>query len=342
MKWWNASSIFAGVSSTTMPRRSAMANGHRTDSMTTPIQAKPITPEIPFDVPKRNEKTVGLRPDIATIAGLALALAGIIGGLLLEKGSIQDVAQGTAAMIVLGGTFGAVLVTTPMSHVLRAVRGLGAVFFETASDTAATIDGLIRYATQARKQGIVSLETEATTIEDPFLRKALNLAVDGTDLQELRKMMEIDIVLAEHTAEAEAKVWEAAGGYAPTIGIIGAVMGLIQVMKHLEDIKEVGHGIAVAFVATVYGVGFSNLFLLPAAGKLRARMRENVRMHDMILEGVTGIVEGRNPTLIRLKLESYSPDPAAKKGKASKSASASASGSRARRDTAPEASSARA
>ena len=269
-------------------------------------------------------------------------MAGIIGGLILEKGSIQDVAQGTAAMIVLGGTFGAVLVTTPMSHVLRAVRGLGAVFFETASDTAATIDGLIRYATQARKQGIVSLETEATTIEDPFLRKALGLAVDGTDLQELRKMMEIDIALAEHTAEAEAKVWEAAGGYAPTIGIIGAVMGLIQVMKHLEDIKEVGHGIAVAFVATVYGVGSANIFFLPAATKLRARMHQATLRKDMILEGVIGIVEGLNPTLIRMKLDAYDPDTAGKKAKASKSASASASGSRARRDTPVEASSARA
>ena len=262
----------------------------------------------------------GLRPDVATIAGLALALAGIIGGLLLEKGSIQDVAQGTAAMIVFGGTFGAVLVTTPMSHVLRAVRGLGTVFFERASDTAAVIDGLIRYATQARRQGIVSLETEAAEIEDPFLRKALSLAVDGTDLQELRKMMEIDIALAEHAAETEAKVWDAAGGYAPTIGIIGAVMGLIQVMKHLEDIKEVGHGIAVAFVATVYGVGSANILFLPAATKLRTRMHDATVRKDMILEGVAGIVEGLNPTLIRLKLDAYNPFPKAVKARVSKAA----------------------
>jgi chemotaxis protein MotA len=288
--------------------------------MATPIQAKPITPEIPFDVPKRNEKTVGLRPDIATIAGLALALAGIIGGLLLEKGSIQDVAQGTAAMIVLGGTFGAVLVTTPMSHMLRALRGLGTVFFERANDVPAVIESLIRYATQARRQGIVSLEAEASEIEDPFLRKALSLAVDGTDLQELRKMMEIDVALAEHAAETEAKVWDAAGGYAPTIGIIGAVMGLIQVMKHLEDIKEVGHGIAVAFVATVYGVGSANLLFLPAANKLRARMHDaNVRK-DMILEGVAGIVEGLNPTLMRLKLDAYNPHPKPHRARAVRSA----------------------
>jgi chemotaxis protein MotA len=139
------------------------------------------------------------------------------------------------------------------------------------------------------------------------LRKALSLAVDGTDLQELRKMMEIDIIQSELAREAEARVWESAGGYAPTIGIIGAVMGLIQVMKHLEDMKEVGHGIAVAFVATVYGVGSANIFFLPAANKLRAKLREAVALQEMVLEGVAAIVEGLNPTLIRLKLESFDP-----------------------------------
>jgi chemotaxis protein MotA len=255
----------------------------------------------------------GVHPDLASLGGLALALAGIIGGLLLEKGSISDVAQGTAAMIVLGGTFGAVLVTTPMAIVVRAFKGLGAVFFERSDRVPETIEALIQYAGKARKHGIVSLESEAATIADPFLRKALNLAVDGTDLQELRKMMEIDIALSEHAAESEARVWEAAGGYAPTIGIIGAVMGLIQVMKHLEDIKEVGHGIAVAFVATVYGVGLANIFFLPAANKLKARMRTASLRKDMVLEGVIGIVEGLNPTLIRMKLEAYQEGPAAAK-----------------------------
>ena len=118
-------------------------------------------------------------------------------------------------------------------------------------------------------------------------------------------MMEIEIGMTEQTAEDEAKVWEVAGGYSPTVGIIGAVLGLIQVMKHLEDIKEVGHGIAVAFVATVYGVGAANLAFLPAANKLRARLRGTILQKEMILEGVVGIVEGLNPTLIRLKLESY-------------------------------------
>ena len=264
------------------------------------------------------------RPDVATLLGIALALSGIVGGLLLEKGKIQDIAQGTAAMIVLGGTFGAVLVTNPLPVVRGAFAALRSVFLERSSSVPAAIEGLIQYATKARKNGIVSLETEAAAIPDPFLRKALGLAVDGTDLQEIRKMMETDILLAEERSEAEAKVWEAAGGYAPTIGIIGAVLGLIQVMKHLEDIKEVGHGIAVAFVATVYGVGSANVLFLPMANKLRARARTATRLRDMTLEGVVGIVEGLNPTLIRLKLESYV-EPA-DQGKAVKGGKAAAKG----------------
>jgi chemotaxis protein MotA len=267
------------------------------------------TPEEP---PKTAPKPAGTRPDVSTLAGLALALAGIIGGLLLEKGSIQDIAQATAAMIVFGGTFGAVMVTNPLPVVLHAFKDLRHVFFEQATSAAGTIQTLIQFATKARKNGIVSLESEADQITDPFLRKALNLAVDGTDLNELRKMMEIDIEQSEQANEAEARVWEAAGGYAPTVGILGAVMGLIQVMKHLDDIKEVGHGIAVAFVATVYGVGSANLFFLPVGSKLRARGQKARVLKEMALEGVIGIVEGLNPTLIRMKLDSFNQEPAPK------------------------------
>jgi chemotaxis protein MotA len=245
------------------------------------------------------------RPDFSTLAGIAIALTGILGGLLLEKGSILDIAQATAAMIVLGGTFGAVLVSTPLPVVLRALRAAHGVFFESRVSAAGLIENLIRLALSARKNGIVSLDAEVASIPDPFLRKAMGLAVDGADLQELRRMMEIDLAVIEQNGEDEAKVWETAGGYSPTIGIIGAVMGLIQVMKHLEDVKLVGHGIAVAFVATLYGVGAANICFLPAAAKLRARMRHALLLKEMALEGVAGISQGLNPTLIRLKLESY-------------------------------------
>ena len=192
-------------------------------------------------------------------------------------------------------------------------KQLKTVFFEKTQAPEAIIEEIIGYATKARKNGIVSLEQDADAISDKFLRKALNLAVDGTDLQVLRKMMEIEIGLEEHQGEAEAKVFEAAGGYAPTIGIIGAVLGLIQVMKHLEDIKEVGRGIAVAFVATVYGVASSNLFFLPAANKIKTRLQNALQVKELMLEGVIGIVEGLNPKLIRSKLDAYVREPAGKK-----------------------------
>src|SRR5262249_23266558 len=148
------------------------------------------------------------------------------------------------------GTLGAVMVTCPLSWIIAGAKGLKDVFFESGINPAAAIEELIGYATKARKSSVVSLEEDLELAGDPFLKKALSLAVDGTDLQELRSMMELEIVQSEHHREGAAKVFEAAGGYAPTVGIIGAVLGLIQVMKHLENIEEVGHGIAVAFVAT--------------------------------------------------------------------------------------------
>lgn len=257
------------------------------------------------NTPKKKTNAPAARPDLATIGGLVLAVGGILGGLILEKGKIQDVSQITAAIIVLGGTFGAVMVTTPLPVLLRAVKKLGVVFFDRSPAAGALVEEIITYATKARKHGIVALENDAAAAPDPFLRKALNLAVDGTDIQELRKMMELEMSVEEQRGEAEAKVYEAAGGYAPTIGIIGAVLGLIQVMKHLENIAEVGKGIAVAFVATVYGVGLANVFLLPAGNKLRSRLHKAMQTRELILEGVIGIVEGLNPKLIRTKLEAY-------------------------------------
>jgi chemotaxis protein MotA len=256
----------------------------------------------------------GLRPDLATIGGLILAVGGILTGLIMEKGKIQDVQQFTAALIVFGGTIGAVMVTTPVPILVRAVGKLRLVFFSSAQAADGAIEEIIQYATQARKQGIVSLEQQAAAIQDPFLRKALNLAVDGIDMGQIKAIMELEIGLMEQDGEAEAKVFDAAGGYSPTVGIIGAVLGLIQVMKNLANIDEVGRGIAVAFVATVYGVASANLLFLPSAGKLRARLQEEVRRREVILEGVLSIVEGLNPKLIRTKLEAYQKKGAAARG----------------------------
>jgi chemotaxis protein MotA len=253
-----------------------------------------------------NIKKSAARPDIATLGGIALALVCIVGGLMMEGGKIKDIAQLTAAMIVLGGTLGAVMVSTPLPVLRGAAKRFTGVLLDPTEPHDALIDELIAYATKARKQGLVGLEQEALEIQDPFLNKAMNLAVDGTDLQEIRKMLELEIELRENHADAEAKVFESAGGYAPTIGIIGAVLGLIQVMKNLANIDEVGRGIAVAFVATIYGVAIANLFLLPVAAKIKARAKTESQRLELILEGVSGIVEGLNPKLIRQKLDAFS------------------------------------
>jgi chemotaxis protein MotA len=268
------------------------------------------------------KKSGGLgKPDFATMGGLLLAMGGIVGGLLLEGGNVQDVAQVTAALIVLGGTIGAVMVTTPMPVLLSATKKLTLVFFDKAHPHADLIEEIIGFATKARKNSIVSLEDDLPGIGDPFLKKALSLAVDGMELQQLRQVMELQITQEEKRGEAESKVFEAAGGYAPTVGIIGAVLGLIQVMKHLENIEEVGHGIAVAFVATVYGVGVANLFFLPAASKIKARVQHGIEARELLLEGVCSIIEGLNPKLIRSKLEAFI-EPGAVAKKAAKGAKA--------------------
>jgi len=237
-----------------------------------------------------------------------LALVGIVGGLLLEGGKIKDISQFTAALIVLGGTFGAVMVSTPLAVLKGAMLRLVHVFLDKTQAPDAAIEELIGYATKARKNGLVSLEREAMEIKDPFLRKALTLGVDGTDIQEIRGMMQLEMEISETRAQEEARVFESAGGYSPTVGIIGAVMGLIQVMKNLANIEEVGHGIAVAFVATVYGVAIANLFLLPAANKIKCRIQSDTELKELKLEGVIGIVEGLNPKLISSKLDAYRHD----------------------------------
>jgi chemotaxis protein MotA len=245
------------------------------------------------------------RMDMGSLGGLFLAIGGIMGGFWLENGRPHQMVGISAALIVFGGCFGATLVANSPTLVRAAVVRLRDIFMEPDSGHADTIEDIVSYATKARKNGIVALEAEASGIADGFLRKSLMLAVDGADLQELRSMMELEIDLAEQQMEREAKVYESAGGFAPTIGIVGAVLGLILVMEDITDINKVGHGIAAAFVATIYGVGIANLFLLPAANKIKLRAQSARERRELMLEGVTAIVEGMNPKLIRLKLEAF-------------------------------------
>lgn len=253
------------------------------------------------------------RLDVSTVLGLTVGIGAVLGGHLLEEGKVKDVLKGPAAVIVLGGCLGAVLMANPLRVVVDAARRTRDLFFEPFHDHGAQVDEMVAFSTKARKNGIVSLEKEAMAIQDPFLRKAILLAVDGVDLAEIRSTMELEIALEEERIERAAKVYEAAGGYAPTIGIIGAVMGLILVMDKIADTEAVGHGIASAFVATIYGVGLANLILLPAGQKVRMRARAESERRELVLEGVVGIAEGLNPKLIRGKLEAYLEKPPEKK-----------------------------
>ena len=243
--------------------------------------------------------------DTGSLIGIVLALAGILAGLLLEGGHIGQILQPTAAMIVFGGTAGAVMLQYPLETVFAAARRLIRIFIyreETGEDA---VKELVNFANKARRNGIVSLDQDLATIHDPFLRQAVMLAVDGTEPSELRSIMELQIDNQHELEEKIPAVFEAAGGFSPTIGIIGAVLGLIQVMQHLDHIDEVGRGIAVAFVATIYGVAAANLFFLPAAGKLRQRARHEQVLKEMMLEGVASILEGMNPRILEIKLNSF-------------------------------------
>jgi chemotaxis protein MotA len=243
--------------------------------------------------------------DKASIGGVLLAVVGIVAGLLLEGGNLGQVVQPTAAMIVFGGTLGAVLLQYPLTTVVDAFRRLAHVFFSPAKQNVKLLQTLVGFANKARRAGVVSLDADLKTIEEPFLRQALTLAVDGTEPNELRKIMSLSLDARAEGEERLPAVFESAGGFSPTVGILGAVLGLIQVMQHLDKIDEVGKGIAVAFVATIYGVGAANLFFLPAAGKLRIRIRDEHQRREMMLEGVISILEGINPRMLEEKLSGF-------------------------------------
>jgi chemotaxis protein MotA len=243
--------------------------------------------------------------DLATILGIVLALVGILVGQAIEGGSVLQILQPTAAMIVFGGTLGATMIGFPMSVMKQAAADLLHVFKEVAVDPSGVIDEVLKLAHKARREGIISLEKDVEGVSDDFFKKAIMMAVDGTEPKELRQTMEIELQYMEERGEHSAKVFEAAGGFAPTIGIIGAVLGLIQVMQHLDNIDEVGKGIAVAFVATIYGVASANILFLPAAGKLKFKHRKEMIIKEMMLEGTLGILEGQNPRLIEVKLTAF-------------------------------------
>lgn len=243
--------------------------------------------------------------DLTSIGGLLLGILAIIVGQALEGGSLGSIIQPTAALIVFGGTIGATVLGFPLHTVLQAAKSIPTVFKEKKVSPQAVIEEIIRFANKARKEGIISLEADMDKVKDPFLKKALMLAIDGTDPKVLRETMETEISYSEEHGEAPAKVFEAAGGFAPTVGILGAVLGLIHVMENLADASKLGEGIAVAFVATVYGVGSANLVFLPMSSKLKQKHRVEMIMKELMLQGAISVQEGLNPRIIEEKLIAF-------------------------------------
>ena len=246
--------------------------------------------------------------DKATLIGLVLGIGAVIGGQALEGGSIHSIMQLTAAIIVFGGTFGAVFVSFPFHDVIAGFKGIKKILQEPAQDSYQIISQITNYANKARKEGILSLEKEVKNIEEPFLKKALTLAVDGVEPHALRDAMGTELDYSDEHGKICAKIFKAAGGYSPTIGILGAVLGLIHVMENLNDPSKLGSGIATAFVATVYGVGAANLLFLPIANKLEVRHRHEMIIKEMILEGIVSVSTGENPRLIEEKLYAFLSD----------------------------------
>ena len=245
------------------------------------------------------------RMDVVSIFGLVLSLAAILGGQLLEGGHIGSLLQVTAFIIVGGGTIGAIMLQSSPAVFLRGAKMVKWVFKPPLAEPEQLIQQVVGWSNTARKGGLLALEPLLAEMADPFVRKGLQMLVDGAEPEMLREALDLEIASFEEHHRQGAKVWESAGGYAPTIGIIGAVMGLIHVMENLSEPAKLGGGIAVAFVATIYGVGFANLLFLPVANKLKAVVGLEVMMREMTIEGLVSIANGENPRAIENKLQGF-------------------------------------
>ena len=243
--------------------------------------------------------------DLLSIVGVIVGFTALLGGNFLEGGSWTSLVNGPAAIIVIGGTIGAAVLQTPLVGLKRALSIFKWIFNPPRQRFQSGIKTVVSWAKTARKEGLLGLENISEKEKDRFSKKGLQLLVDGSETDVIRHVLETDLIVAEQRDIDAVQFYESMGGYAPTIGIIGAVMGLIHVMQHLADPAELGPGIAVAFVATIYGVALANLFLLPIAYKLKACIKEQSQFRELIIEGIISIADGENPKAIELKLSGY-------------------------------------
>ena len=243
--------------------------------------------------------------DKISVLGLVLGIVAIVGGQVLEGGHVGSLSQPTALLIVLGGTMGAVMLQSPYATFIRGVKMVRWVWYPPVVDYRLLIKQISTWSQVSRREGLLALENAINQLKDDFARKGLQLLVDGAEPERLREVLEVEISTFEEEMKLSARIWEAAGGYSPTIGILGAVLGLIHVMENLTDPSKLGAGIAVAFVATIYGVGLANLVFLPMANKLKSHISRLVIQREMIVDGLVGIANGDNPRIIESRLQGY-------------------------------------
>ena len=243
--------------------------------------------------------------DKISVLGLLLGVLAIVGGQILEGGNVASLSQPTALLIVLGGTMGAVMLQSPYATFMRGIRMMRWVWYPPTVDYRLLIKQISNWSQISRREGLLALENAINQLKDDFARKGLQLLVDGAEPERLREVLEVEIGTFEEEMRQSARIWEAAGGYSPTIGILGAVLGLIHVMENLSDPSKLGAGIAVAFVATIYGVGLANLVFLPMANKLKSHISRQVIQREMIVDGLVGIANGDNPRIIESRLQGY-------------------------------------
>lgn len=243
--------------------------------------------------------------DVISVIGLVVGVSAIVLGQVLEGGHVQSLIQPTAFFIVVGGTFGAVMLQSPVPVFISGLRMVKWVFVPPELSKDGLMARIDQWSHIARKEGLLALENQAQGLDDRFMAKGLQLLVDGAEPERLREVLEVEIDSYADQMRMGARIWESAGGYAPTIGILGAVLGLIHVMENLSDPSKLGAGIAVAFVATIYGVGSANLLFLPIGKKLMANIARLVTMREMFVDGLVGIANGDNPRIIESRLQGY-------------------------------------
>ncbi len=243
--------------------------------------------------------------DLASVFGTLFGILGVVGGQILEGGHLSQILQFTAAVIVFGGTFGAMLLAYPMSDIRRAFSMIPSIYLDAQAEVGPVIEEIVKAATIVRKEGLLAVEPVRLTFTDPLFKKSIKYVIDGFEPNTVREIIETEIERGLEEDENAAKVFEGAGGFAPTIGILGAVLGLIQVMTMRNEPSKIGEGIAVAFVATIYGVGLANLILLPWSMKLKRKAAERLVAREVVKMGVIGIQEGLNPNFLQEKLEVF-------------------------------------